>query len=181
MYTYRRFKTTKSTVSILLIALVLVAWGVLGLTDTPLAKKGGGGKEKVTFDVDLNLKGDSDEEPVTVNGTAQWPTLYANFAADTSNPQITVGGKTLRVIGMSTNMNKKSGKIIKATLGFQDDDGNDYQAGPVDTDSAVPPDKGDFSVTIEKTVMVYKVQGKGNGTELGEVYIGTATYDNPNL
>ena len=47
MYTYKRFKASKSAVIIILIALALVIWGILGLTGTPLAKK----RELVTFEL----------------------------------------------------------------------------------------------------------------------------------
>ena len=40
MYTYKRFKTSKSAVSIILIALALVVWSVLGLAGSVLAGKG---------------------------------------------------------------------------------------------------------------------------------------------
>ena len=53
MYTYRRFKTSKWSLSIILIAVALVAWGVLGLTGTPLAKR-----ELATFK--LEYSDDSD-------------------------------------------------------------------------------------------------------------------------
>ena len=50
MYTYKRFRTSKSAVTIILIILALVAWEILGLTGTPLAKKGKG-KETATFEI----------------------------------------------------------------------------------------------------------------------------------
>lgn len=55
MYTYKRFKTSKSVLTIVLIALALAAWGVWELTDLALASHkekhspGGGGGERTAL------------------------------------------------------------------------------------------------------------------------------------
>ena len=56
MYTYKRFRTSKAAVTIILIALALAVWGAVEFTGNALAKKpdgggGGGGKEEVTYTV----------------------------------------------------------------------------------------------------------------------------------
>lgn len=56
MYIYRRLRTSKSAVTIILIALALAAWGLLGPTGTTLAKKG-----KTTYEVILDI--DSVQNP----------------------------------------------------------------------------------------------------------------------
>ena len=64
MYTYKRFRTSKSALIIILIALALVAWGILGITGKPLAKKGGDqGKETATFNLTLTYFDVSPEIP----------------------------------------------------------------------------------------------------------------------
>jgi hypothetical protein len=64
MYTYKRFKTSKWDITIVLLALVLVIWGILGLIDTPLAKK----REEVTFELEY-VSGPLafDPQPLTIS------------------------------------------------------------------------------------------------------------------
>ncbi len=71
MYTYKRFKTSKSTVIIILIALALMAWGILGYTSVSLAGKGGKDKTlhlNVTFQEDGGERITSDGDGTYYDG-----------------------------------------------------------------------------------------------------------------
>ena len=188
MYTYKRFRTPKSAVTVILIALALVAWGVLGLTGTLLAKKGGGGK--ASFDVELDLE-DSDGNPVIFDestsgsGTAQWPNLSPSFWG--YNDFIWVGGVRVDLIGIPLYI--KHGDIVWAEVFFKDDEGIGYKGETEVTDvngepmpmPPLPDEGGSFTVQIRKPVHVFKSVGKrgGEGKKekfLGTVYIGDAVY-----
>ena len=71
MYTYKRFRTSKSAVTILLIALALMAWGILGYTSVSLAGKGGKDKAlrlNVTFEEDGGERITSDGDGTYYDG-----------------------------------------------------------------------------------------------------------------
>ena len=85
MYTYKRFRTPKSAVIIILIAVALVAWGILGLTGTPLAKKG---KEIATFklkyvDSALAFAKGTEEVTMEISPGTKW---ISAFPSGPSNP-----------------------------------------------------------------------------------------------
>ena len=175
MYTYKRFRTSKSAVIIVLIALALVAWGILGSTGTTLA----GGK--VTLSVTLDVT--TDMESVTFNdGTAQWPILGTSFKGRDDLIEVVVEGvvKDMDLIGVC--LNRKRGNIVGAMVYFRDkEDGTGYE-GVTDVEEQTPflPDVGGepLIVKIDKTIGMRKLGkgGKGNAEPLWTVYIGDAVY-----
>lgn len=173
MYKYRRFRTSKSAVTIILIVLALVTWGILGLTGTPLAKKGGGGK--ATFEVALDLTG-SGGTVNFVDGEAQWPVLAAHFKGD--DDTIQVGGVDVDLIGLTLEI--RHGEIIAATVFFQDSEGTVYHTPSIDVGQPKPdiPEKigGSFTVYIGESGVDVIRQKRGRGTVLGTVDVWKAEY-----
>ena len=178
MSTYRRFKTSKWSLSIILIAVALVAWGVLGLTGTPLAKKGG----QPTFSVSLELTGtDSKWDPVesTVydDGEATWPHLDVHFWD--ADDLIQVGGVNLDLIQMTCS--RKHGDIVWAMLHFRSAEGTYYRTPKIDVGQPIPEIGGSFTVYIGKSgIDVVQPNGKGRGAVIGTVGIGDAVYTRTN-
>ena len=72
MYIYKRFKTSKWSLTIILITLALVAWGVLGPTSALLAGKGG--KDK-TLHLNVTFKEDGGER-IMSDGYGPAPYTY---------------------------------------------------------------------------------------------------------
>ena len=119
MYTYKRFRISKSAVIIILMALALVAWGILGLTDMSLARKGG-----TAFKVTLFLGG----VPDPFHGTAYLSGLGVNFfklpPGAPDNLPITVGGVLLELQAMSVRVRAR--EILGVILQFKGSDGFSY-------------------------------------------------------
>ena len=167
MYTYKRFRTSKPTSIISLIALALVAWGILGLTGTPLAKK-----TKTVYEVRLDLNG------VICIGESEGG--YAMFPATES---IQVGTELLDLTMLS--LGGKNRKNLRIGLFLEDTGGAVYQAYQdggtgliLVTKVQVPGDPGFTLVPRNRTADVSKHPGKGNGKGewIGTVLVGDAVY-----
>jgi len=164
MYKYRCFRTSKSTIAIMLITLSLVASGILGFTGASLAGK-------VEYSVTLDLKGDSDSKQVTVIGTSSWPGLGVELRFS-GNPTVKVGGIDMDLQGLY--ITRKAGKIIEVSLFLNDDAGDLYRTRRVelDEDKQIIPVKGEpIMLVIDKTASVFK-KSKGKGGHSGEEPMG---------
>ncbi len=118
MYAYKRFRTSKSALIIILMALALVVWGLLGLTDTSLARKGG-----TAFNVQLFLA----EVSEPFHGTGYLSGLDVNFfkrPVPGDNPTITFGDVVLRLQAMRVRVRAR--EILGVILEFEGSDGFSY-------------------------------------------------------
>ena len=177
MYTYRRFKTSKWSLTIILTALAVVTWGILGLTGTPLAKK----PQEATIDVHLELDPDGPEAPelaVPVTGTSGWKQLHVKFS---DQPAITVliddEPKILYPHQMCFRVKRDKGNriIVKVLLAFLDTDENWYETGWMETYKQIPPEPGYFELPIG-WASIYRGAPKGKNEPRGTVYIGDAVF-----
>ena len=182
MYIYKRFKASKRRIAVIVIALARVAWGILGLTGTPLAKKGGG--EKVTFDVELVLEGKS------FHGRGFLAGLGVNFFI-TSNPKIMLGGVQLKLREMRVDVRAR--EVSGAYLFFEGDDGSsyktDYDFEPDPWLNSIPVDYVEGEVSVDTTGFTIHLldasavpvcrHSRGRGKKEGIYVIGTVDVGDP--
>ncbi|MFC1716638.1 hypothetical protein ACFL6S_23425 [Candidatus Poribacteria bacterium] len=182
MYTYKRFGASRSAVIIVLIALALVACGILGLTGTPLAGK----PVKATFDVTLYLQVVGGLG-YTVIGTAKEPMLAADFRKE--HQSILLYGmdeETATAVDcyMMTGC-KKGGKVgdsaANMMLHFYKDGEVLYGTDCVRFDVTPPDAAGVFTLKpIEPDpplLDVYRSKGKhGREEVIGTVIVGNVVY-----
>ncbi|MFC1716036.1 hypothetical protein ACFL6S_20365 [Candidatus Poribacteria bacterium] len=187
MYTYKRFRISKSAVTFILISMALVAWWSLGLTGTPLAEKPEKpGKATFLVGLELRVKNSYGESVSFGDGYSKWPKLgvmFRSLSRGGDDHHVPVGSDTVDLIQMSLSIER--GCIVSVGVffeGIEDNEGTLYSGWKdIEPISIRPEDINGFEVFVDQTIDVHKAKGRGNpGNWLGTVYVEKALYTRTN-
>jgi len=165
----------------LIVMLVLGLVLLLALAAPTLGKKG----ERVTFDVDVTLRGDESNPLVviTAGGCSSWGGLDVQFRENVCGRYVTggsikVGGVELELVGIAVK--RKHGLPDTVSVFFKDPvNGVQYESDSIKVKwvtGDITKDTEGFTIHVSNSGEVWPYGPKGKVERKGTVWVGDAVY-----